>query len=84
MADSDSTNREFREEVLTQAIKRMTGVDEVVFEDDDEHVVIGPREGEYTRYRLGTVAQQVLSGEFPLAKDEELPVVTLHAPGGKD
>jgi hypothetical protein len=74
--------------VVANAIKRaIPEVDRVMFDEDGEHVYVGPVTDDdgrkvVHRYRLGTLAQQFLAGEFTA---DELPAddLILHAPRGE-
>jgi hypothetical protein len=84
-------DRQTPERVLANAIRRTQSVERVAFEQDGEHVVIGPvglrgevaasRHGVAVRYRLGATAQRFLSGEF----EGELPAdaIELLAPASR-
>jgi hypothetical protein len=72
-----------REATITAAVQRKMPGTKVVFDEDNEHVYVGPveRAGEeiVERYRLGADARRFLLGEFPALPDGGLALV-LHAP----
>lgn len=63
-----------------QILRQAPGADRVLFDEDGEHVYVGPVEGAVIRYRLGADAQRFLHGEF--TEDEPPVEVLLHATEG--
>jgi hypothetical protein len=77
-----SDERQDPEATLEAAIQRtIPGVESIVYEEDGDHVYVGPVNGAVLCYRLGNEAQQFLLGEFPLEDLISLDVV-LQAPEG--
>jgi hypothetical protein len=73
-----------RRAVLERAIRRKWPGTKAVFDDDGEHVYIGPIDGTVQRHRLGAQAQQFLHGEFDKPPAGGLEV-WLHPPrAGRD
>jgi hypothetical protein len=77
-------DRASREAALTTAIQREVEGAKCVFDEDGEHVYVGPvvdDDGKTVvkRYRLGGDAQRFLLGEFDELPTEGVPVV-LEAP----
>jgi hypothetical protein len=73
-------DRAVREAAITSALQDEIPGAKCVYDEDGEHVYVGPVDGEdgkqvVNRYRLGGDAQRFLLGEFDDFPAEGLPIV---------